>query len=83
MVFQLKDLINKGMIESTLDAISRFTCQDDDVEDFLKHKAIDFENRDKSRTYLITDDDSPNILAYFTLSLKALPFRINSYEKRP
>ncbi|MDR0221313.1 MAG: hypothetical protein LBI54_07920, partial [Lachnospiraceae bacterium] len=40
---------------------------------FLKHKAIDFEKRDKSRTYLVFGDDK-TLLGYYTLSLKALPF---------
>jgi len=55
-------------------------CKDKDVEDFLKRKAIDFEKRDKSRTYLIFDKAAfmsgiMSILAYFTLSLKSLEFR--------
>ncbi|MCL2387725.1 MAG: hypothetical protein FWC89_09300 [Defluviitaleaceae bacterium] len=62
------------------EAIDVFICKDKDVEVFLKHKAIDFEMRDKSRTYLILDNDAfvrgtMTILAYFTLSLKSLEFR--------
>ena len=74
MVYPLKEIIAKGGLDSILEVISRFSCQDDDVEDFLKYKAVDFENRDKSRTYLIIDDASDNLIGYFTLSLKALPF---------
>ena len=77
MVVKLKKLIDTGKLDSARDAISRFTCKDDDVESFLKNKAVDFENRNKSRTYLITDDDGINLLGYFTLSLKALPFSKN------
>jgi len=48
-----------------------------DVETFLRRKALDFERRDKSRTYLIIDDNDNNLLGYYTLSLKALPFGKN------
>lgn len=74
MVYPLKEIIDKGGLNPILEVISRFSCQDDDVEDFLKNKAVDFENRDKSRTYLIIDDASDDLIGYFTLSLKALPF---------
>jgi len=55
-------------------------CKDKDVESFLKNKALDFEKRDKSRTYLVFDSDDFEkgdviIIAYFTLSLKSLEFR--------
>jgi hypothetical protein len=56
-------------------AIERFTCKDKDVEYFLKSKAFEFEKRDKSRTYLVIDDETQSIAAYFTLSLKSLEFR--------
>jgi hypothetical protein len=63
-----------------IEAVSRFSCKDRDVEFFLKNKAFEFERRDKSRTYLIHDDEAfskgdATILAYFTLSLKSLKFR--------
>ena len=79
MVLSLKDIIDKGSLDVALDAISRFSCQDDDVENFLKVKAVDFEKRDKSRTYFIVDENE-SLLGYFTLSLKSLPFG-NSVSK--
>jgi hypothetical protein len=51
--------------------IAEFSCHDDDVELFIKQKAIEFEKRDKSRTYLMFSDEK-TLLGYFTLSLKAL-----------
>ena len=74
MVVQLQEIINDVPLAIT-DAISRFSCKDKDVELFLKQKAFDFERRDKSRTYLVLDDSTGLLLGYFTLSLKALPFR--------
>jgi hypothetical protein len=64
------------------DAIEAFSCKDKDVEFFLKNKALEFEKRDKSRTYIICEEETflsgdVSILAYFTLSLKPLEFRDN------
>ena len=73
MVVTLQEALKSESLEDVEDAISRFKCLDKDVETFLKTKAIDFERRDKSRTYLVFDDDA--LLGYFTLSLNALPFR--------
>jgi len=56
-------------------AIERFKCQDNDVEKFLKEKALEFDKRNKSRTYLLFDtDDSDDIiiLGYFTVTMKSL-----------
>jgi hypothetical protein len=52
---------------------------DEDVESFLHSKAVASEKRRKSRTYLIIDEQLNAegkfaVLAYFTLSLKALVF---------
>jgi len=73
MVIPLKELIERDKLDTIYKAVLNFSCQDDDVESFLKNKAIDFEKRDRSRTYLLVDDDNNNLLGYFTLSLKALP----------
>ena len=76
MVITLREAITSTKLTNTVaNAVSKFTCQDNDVETFLKTKAVDFESRNKSRTYLIFDDDV--LVAYFTLSLNALSFREN------
>jgi len=77
MVISLKEIIDGGRLDSVSAVISQFSCRDEDVEKFLKSKSVDFERRDKSRTYLIIDDVSTALLGYFTLSLKALPFGKN------
>jgi len=74
MVVPLKEVINRGKLDYLHVTISQFSCQDDDVETFLKNKAVEFERRNKSRTYLIIDDVDNILLGYFTLSLKALAF---------
>jgi len=72
MVVELKEIINDAP-QTILKAIENFTCQDDDVESFLKNKAFDFERRNKSRTYLVFDDFGV-LLGYFSLTLNALLF---------
>ena len=74
MVVPLREVIDNAIFSVVHSAITQFTCKDSDVETFLKDKAIDFERRDKSRTYLIFDDSGKTLLAYYTLSLKALLF---------
>lgn len=77
----LGSFIGKETEEPIRNAIASFSCKDKDVEFFLKSKAVDFEKRDKSRTYLVFDDakylsGDATILAYFTLSLKSLEFGV-------
>jgi hypothetical protein len=76
----LGSLVETELANAVIGAIGEFCCKDKDVETFLKNKAIDFEKRDKSRTYLVYDDEvfrsgDVSITAYFTLSLKSLEFR--------
>ena len=58
-------------------AVYSFSCRDKDVEDFLKNKAFEFDKRNKSRTYLVVDEeqfneDEPIIYGFFTLTFKSL-----------
>jgi len=61
--------------EETSKLFSDFTCpKNPDVEEFIRSpsKAIRFEESDQSRTYLILDDETGLILAYFSISFKEL-----------
>jgi hypothetical protein len=69
----MDSLIKGGSEEDIRRLISQFSCKDKDVEAFLKNNAIEQEKRSKSRTYLVLDDESEALLAYFTLALKILP----------
>jgi hypothetical protein len=76
----LASLISTEAEGAVREAIAVFSCKDKDVEHFLKSKACGFEKRDKSRTYLVVEQERYVagefvILGYFTLSLKALEFR--------
>lgn len=66
--------IDKSQTEKLFDSFS--CCKSKDVEYFLKNKSIDFEGRNKSRTFIVIDFEklqkrNLSILAYFTLSLKS------------
>jgi hypothetical protein len=66
--------------------MEKFSCRDSGVEFFLKEKAFDFELRNFARTYLLLDAEEAGngnavVLAYFTLSIKALQF-LPSIPKR-
>ena len=56
-----------------------------DVEDFLHNKAIDFEKRGISRTFLFVatdNNDKPKVLAFFSLALEVLHLQGISKSKR-
>jgi len=73
----LKEIIGTEDEVDYIQAIENFNCQDKDVEKFLKLKALDFDKRNKSRTYLLIDseqDEEIIILGYYTITIKNLPF---------
>jgi hypothetical protein len=58
-----------------------FECsRNPDVDNFLKTKAIPFEKKGTSRTYLILNDDGL-ILAYFSLSFKEVTLDTSKISK--
>ena len=72
-IISLKRLVEIAGEEVAREYLSGFRCEkDSDIENFLKDKAILFEQLGKSRTFLIYDEDSDEIkiLAYFTLALQ-------------
>lgn len=53
--------------------LKTFHCsKNNDVERFLHHTAITFEEKGLSRTYLWIDKENLKVLAYFTIALKAI-----------
>jgi hypothetical protein len=72
----LAGIIRNGREKELSPALSAFSCQDEDVESFLKNKAAEHELRKKSRTFVIFEDENESkVLAYFTLSLKILKLK--------
>ncbi|MCL2157953.1 MAG: hypothetical protein FWH48_00940 [Oscillospiraceae bacterium] len=73
----LKDIAGSQREQKFIEAAMKFVCQDKDVEKFLREKALDFDKRNKSRTYLLVDseqDEEIVILGYYTITIKNLPF---------
>ena len=53
--------------------LSEFISQkNDEIETFLKDKAIEFAKKKLSITYLVTDSENGKLLGYFTLAHKVL-----------
>lgn len=53
--------------------LSEFSCEkNQDVEDFLKRRAIDFTNKHQSVTYLVFATDDAQLLGYFPLTIKPI-----------
>ena len=73
----LKDYLSQmGDLEAT-NLLSEFSCPlNNDVEYFLKHKAIEFEKQSLSTTYLIfaSYKTIPVLVGYFVLASKTLTF---------
>lgn len=72
LLFQVKSQEELGNITQLL---STFSCEKDkDIENFLRNRAIDFEQINKARTYLVCDAAEGRIviLGYFSISLKVL-----------
>lgn len=74
-------MIKAKDIEESLwrDAFSLFCCnRDNDITDFIKNKAIEYEKRDKCRTYIYFDDEYLNetgklkIVGYFSIAMKTM-----------
>ena len=71
----LRETIGTDAEQTIRNSIESFVSKDKEVESFLKNKAFEFEKRDKTRTYLVIDDESEKLMAFFALSLKSLDFR--------
>lgn len=78
-VIPLKEFIEETSEEIASGVFSHFECvRDPDIADFLIHKAIPFEKTNRSRTYLILDENaiySDNqlvLLGYCSVSLQVL-----------
>lgn len=77
IVRPLREIINTVAGNDIIGNFDTFSCKNEDVENFLKTKSIDFEKRNKSRTYLMIDTDTLEVMGYYTLSLKAVDFQDN------
>lgn len=76
------DLLEQLGEEYIRTILSDFSCpKNDEIDFFLKNRAIDFANRKQSITYLVFDDENGNIAAYFTLTHKSIEISDESLSK--
>jgi len=76
----LQIILQSGNNESILNKMAEFSSINDDVEYFIRSKAIDFEKRNACRTYLVFNNT--DLIAYFTLSMKTLFFNDEVSKKK-
>ncbi|MGN0771838.1 MAG: hypothetical protein ACI4MI_04565 [Christensenellales bacterium] len=63
---------NKTSLDELKEVLFSFKCEKNkDEEDFLHNKAINYEQHNKARTYLLIDK-SGSIVAYFSLAFKSI-----------
>ncbi|MGN0760384.1 MAG: acetyltransferase [Christensenellales bacterium] len=63
---------NKTSLDELKEVLFSFKCKKNkDEEEFLHYKAIDYEQHNKARTYLLIDENE-SIVAYFSLAFKSI-----------
>ena len=73
VISNILDEIENGDASSLEYDLSAFSCPANaEIETFLKNNAIEFAKRKLSITYLVTDIESGDLVAYFTLTHKAI-----------
>jgi hypothetical protein len=78
----LDDLLETIGEDFTSKILSDFLCPlNADVESFLKTKAVEFNRKAAAKTYLVFSQDD-SLLAYFTLSNRAVAGKIEPLSKR-
>ncbi len=71
-------MLERHGYERTTDYLLSFSCRRNiDVQNFLRDRAIPYEKNNKSRTYLVIDDQPSDegrrlLLAFFTLAIHAI-----------
>ena len=90
IVIPLGELLNAEYVQEKLEqSFQKFSCQrETDLEDFLKDKAILYENTNFGKTYLILDKEELDkgsfiVMAYFTIAQKSVDISaISNKQKR-
>ena len=73
VVINILDLIDLGGREVLEQKLATFSSpKNPEIEDFIHNKAISFAIGKLSITYLVNDEESGNILGYFTLTHKSI-----------
>ncbi|MBR5338415.1 MAG: GNAT family acetyltransferase [Lachnospiraceae bacterium] len=69
-ILDLIDLGGSSVIEHKLATFS--SPNNPEIEEFIRNKAIGFANGKLSITYLVNDEDTGNVLGFFTLTHKSI-----------
>lgn len=83
-IIPLSELLKiDGALSLVERALSSFKCEkNSDEEDFLHNKAIQYECKNKARTYLVYDESFLHLLGYFTIAFKSIDLKNVSKTKR-
>lgn len=74
-------IAQEGSLDDLQRVFSSFSCvKNADEEDFLLNKAINFEQRNKARTYLVMDEKG--IAAYFSVAIKTIDLSMVKLNKK-
>jgi len=73
-VLALSKILKEWPEKYVFEMLSEFSCsKDKDVQRFLRKRAIEFEKKQVSRTYLLFDSESASkLVAYFTIAISSL-----------
>lgn len=90
-VWNILDLVDQNGDEVISEIISDFSCSrlvngstrnlNPDIEHFLKENAIQFAKEKKSVTYIVGDNETGDILGYFTIAHKAVEIPADGLSK--
>lgn len=88
-IIPLGEILGKEYEQSKIEeCFKKFSCQlETDLENFLIHKAITYENTNYGKTYLFIDEDALQagefvVLAYFTIAFTSVDISSLSNKKK-
>lgn len=82
IVDNILDLIEIGGEDVIKKELSAFCCpQNEEIEDFLKNKSIEFAKQKLSITYIVRDEKDFTIVGYYTLTIRAVEIASKSVSK--
>lgn len=82
IVDNILDLIEIGGEDVIKQELSAFSCpQNEEIEDFLKNKSIEFAKQKLSITYIVRAEKDLAIVGYYTLTIRALEIAAKSVSK--
>ena len=69
--------------EELQEILSEFLCdKNPDVERFLKEQSVEFTKKNQSVTYLVFSQEDAELVGYFTLTIKPITVKADSFSNR-